>query len=172
MLLHFICYHFPPETADGPVDHILRSGRFNSSSLPEDYDIAQLSKDLDFYHLPPWEKLIESVDARVLGFMSDSCLAVGIDGMLKQIYEGHVQRLLDNPSRFLLDWSKSGELAARVVPPSSDPWAQYRSGKLVEAKGIHFSDGTWRRMRSLLRKRGFEAERKATVNGTEISISW
>ena len=172
MLLHFICYHFPPGTADGPVDHILRSGRFNSSSLPEDYDIAQLSKDLDFYHLPPWKKLIERMDARVLGFMSDSCLDVGIDGMLKQIYEGHAQGLLDNPSRFLLDWSKSGELVACILPLSFNPWAESRSTKLGGGQGIKFSEGTWLRMHSLLSKRGFEAERQATPNGTVVSISW
>lgn len=154
------------------MDLILRSGRLNSSRLPEDYDITQLAKDLDFYQLPPWQKLIERVDARVLGFMSYSWLDVAIDNMLKQIYEGDAEGLQENPSCFLVHSSESGELTADIVRPSDDIGAKYASLSEEHFGGFRLFEGIWPRMQSLLRKRGFEAELQEIDDVIFASISW
>lgn len=120
---------------------IYRTGGFNVGSMPKNYGLPHLSRDLDFYGLPCWQRLIRRADPAAVDLRCDAALNAAIDDIFRQIDRMRTGELLQGVD-FTLTRSRI-------------------SGQLFALKGIRWRrranlvPQAWERFAALVKERGF-----------------
>lgn len=137
-----------------------RTGKLCSRSIPENYTIANLSEDLDFYRLPCWKDLIRNLDAEFLRFLSDSALLKAIDEMLNQI-SFDTKKLVEE-RRFYIGYE-----------PESDVLCGFSGSRPHGYWEVSLTEDTCERVKSLLKQRGFVSDVvRRDYKETYFTIKW